>query len=87
VTLIRKPQVSGELRQRHAASGQEPARLADPLLQDVLMWAHPYGPPEYQREVVWTQSNEPGELGHLDLGRQVQPDVVTYTGELPVRQV
>jgi hypothetical protein len=87
VTLIRKPKVSGQLRQRHAAGGQEPARLADPLLQDVLMWAHAHGPPEYQREVMWTQSNQPGELGHLDLGRQVQPDVVTNAGELPVRQV
>ncbi|HEY2403950.1 MAG TPA: hypothetical protein VGI23_26590 [Steroidobacteraceae bacterium] len=79
--------MSGQLRQRHAAGGQEPPRLADPLLQDVLMWAHSHRLPEDQREVMWTQSNQPGELGHLDLGRQVQPDVVTNAGELPVRQV
>ena len=87
MTLIRKPQVSGHLRQRHPAGGQEPACLADPLLQYVLMWARAHSPPEYQREVVWTQSNQPGELGDFDLARQVHPDVVTNTGELRVGQV
>jgi hypothetical protein len=86
VTLICKPQVSGQLGQRHAAGGQEPARLADPLLQNELVRAHAQRLAENQREVMWTQSNQPGELGDPDVGRQVRPDMVTKTGELPIGQ-
>jgi hypothetical protein len=76
--------VRGQLGQRHAACGQEPARLADPLPQDELVRAHAHCLAKNQREVMWTQSNQPGELGYCDVGRQVGPDVVTQTGELPI---
>jgi hypothetical protein len=78
--------VSGQLGQRHAARGQEPARLADPLLQDELVWAHAHRLAKNQREVMWTQSNQPGELGNTEVARQVGPDMVTKTGELPIGQ-
>jgi hypothetical protein len=86
VTLIRKSQVRGQLGQRHAAGGQEPARLADPLLQDELVRAHADCLTKNQREVMWTQSNQRGELGYPDVARQAGPDMVTKTGELPIRQ-